>query len=205
MPPSSRRRAAERRSSPPKQRAAKKRKAVKKDVAGPAPSGSGIDFESNRALILHRLLKLNNRLLAPFSTYLEHRHKISVNEFRLLMMIGRLGVTVSHELAELSGVNTMSVSRAVTALHRHGRIEVATDPDNRRRKTLTLTAEGARLFRTMLPTTDKVARYLFEALRPDEVMAFDRYVSTLTAALEARDRQGRSVFLTRTRPDDAED
>lgn len=157
--------------------------------------------ESDPADILHRLLKLNNRLMAPFSTHLEHQHKISINEFRLLMMIGRLGVTASHEIADLTGVNAMSVSRAVAALQRHGRIQVTTDPNNRRRKVLTLTPEGAILYRKMLPATDKVARYLFEALRPDEVMAFDRYVTTLTEALEARDEEGRSLFLERTRPD----
>jgi len=158
----------------------------------------------NPARTLHRLLKLNNRLLQPFSVYLEHQHKISVNEFRLLMMIGRMQVTASHELAELTGVNTMSVSRAVSALRRHGRVNVTQDPSNRRRKTLTLTAEGTRLYRAMLPATDKVARYLFEALRIDEMMAFDRYLRVLIAALEARDEQGRSVFLERTRPDGIE-
>mgnify|MGYP006196704561 CR=1 FL=1 len=71
---------------------------------------------------LHRLLKLNNRLMAPFSTHLAHRYNISLNEFRLLMAIGRLGASASHELAQHTGVNAMSVSRAVATLQRHGRI-----------------------------------------------------------------------------------
>lgn len=156
---------------------------------------------SDPADILHHLLKLNNRLMAPFSIHLEHQYKISLNEFRLLMMIGRLGVTASHEVAEMTGVNAMSVSRAVASLKRHSRIQVTTDPKNRRRKALTLTPEGARLYRAMLPATNKVARYLFEALQPDEIAAFDRYVATLTEALEAHDEEGRSLFLERTRPD----
>lgn len=156
------------------------------------------------AQTLHRLLKLNNRLLQPFSVYLEHQHRISLNEFRVLMMIGRMHVAASHELSERTGVSTMTVSRAVSALRRHGRVNVAPDPKNRRRKTLTLTEEGARLYRSMLPATDKVAGYLFEALRTDEMMAFDRYLQILIDALEARDEQGRSLFLERTRPDDIE-
>ena len=86
--------------------------------------------------LLHQLLKLTNRLMAPFSTHLAHRYKISLNEFRLLMTIGSLGRSASHELAELTGVNVMSVSRAVATLERHGRIEVVRDPANRRRKWL---------------------------------------------------------------------
>jgi DNA-binding MarR family transcriptional regulator len=173
----------------------------KTPLAGSPPADSIAFGHVEEAQILHRLLKLSNRLIAPFTTHLERRHKISVNEFRLLMMIGRHGEAASHQLSELTGVNTMSVSRAVSALQRHGRIEVTRDPSNRRRKTLQLTAEGRRLYETMLPTTDKVAGYLFSALRPDELMAFDRYVTTLTDALEATDTDGRSQFLEQTRPD----
>ncbi|MDB5684347.1 MAG: MarR family transcriptional regulator [Sphingomonas bacterium] len=169
------------------------------DVTSAVDGGAG---GPNPADILHRLLKLNVRLLAPFSMHLEKRHRISVNEFRLLMLIGRLGVSASHELAEMTGVNTMGVSRSVAALQRHGRIEVAEDPNNRRRKTLRLTEEGQRLYDQMLPTTDKVAGYLFGSLRLDEIMAFDRHLTSLIDSLEARDAEGRSVFLESTRPED---
>ncbi len=158
-------------------------------------------MDADRVQSLHNLLKMQNRLMAPFSTHLEHRHKISLNEFRLLMLIGHLGCAASHELVERTGVNAMSVSRAVTTLHKHGRIEVNTDPANRRRKMLRLTAEGRRLYEAMLPATEKVADYLFEALGPAELAAFDRTIATLTAALEAQDERGQSLFLERTRPD----
>ncbi len=150
--------------------------------------------------ILHRLLKLHNRLMAPFATHLEKQHRITVNGFRVLMLIGRLGVTASHELVDLLGVNPMSVHRAVQALHEQGRIAIEPDPADSRRKTLRLTPEGQRLYRQMLPTTDLVADYLFSLLEPDEIARFDRMVSTLTHGLEARDEQGRSVFIERTRP-----
>ena len=89
--------------------------------------------------------------MAPFSTHLAHRYKISLNEFRMLMTIGALGRTASHELAELTGVNVMSVSRAVATLERHGRIEVVPDPGNRRRKWLALTDEGRAALRDHAP------------------------------------------------------
>jgi DNA-binding MarR family transcriptional regulator len=153
---------------------------------------------------LHRILKLSNKLMAPFSANLERQHKISINEFRLLMLIGRQGSAASHELAEMTGVSIMSVSRAVSALEKHGRITVEQDPANRRRKTLRLTPEGERLFAIMRPQTDLVSGYLMSALRPDEVMAFDRFLETLIATLEATDAQGRSLFMERTRPPESE-
>jgi DNA-binding MarR family transcriptional regulator len=168
---------------------------VSEQAPGPLTE-AGLD----RVTAMNHLLKLTNRLMAPFSTHLEKRYRISLNEFRVLMVIGQMGVTASHELAQILGVNTMAVSRAVAALNRHGRIDVATDPLSRRRKTLQLTAEGERLWREMMPASVKVADYLFEALRADEVMAFDHYVRTLTERLEAQDPRGRSVFLERTKP-----
>ena len=154
--------------------------------------------------ILHHVLKLNQRLLLPYSTHIEKQFRISFSEFRVLMLIGRLGSPASHEIAEISGVGVMSISRAVSALQRRGRITVKADPENRRRKLLRLTPVGEKLYRQLAPTTDKVARYLFESLRPDEVRALDRYLTTLIESLEARDEQGRLVFVERTRPDGGE-
>ena len=155
----------------------------------------------DRARMLHQLLKLTNRLMAPFSTHLADRHKISMNEFRLLMTIGSLGTTASHEVAELTGVNVMSVSRAVSALERNGRINVTTDPLNRRRKALVLTEEGQRLYEIMRPHTEKVADYLFSELAPGDIDALDRMLEKLIATLEAKDEAGNSRFLEQTRPD----
>ena len=158
--------------------------------------------ESNdKVAMLHQLLKLTNRLMAPFSTHLAHRYKISLNEFRLLMTIGALGRTASHELAELTGVNVMSVSRAVATLQRHGRIEVVPDPKNRRRKWLSLTAEGERLYAIMRPQSGKVADYLFSDLDQGEIAQLDKILSHLIATLEAKDEAGRSLFIERTKPE----
>lgn len=154
--------------------------------------------------LMHRLLKLTNRLMAPFSTHLANRHRISLNEFRMLMTLGRYGEKASHELAQYTGVNAMSVSRAVSALESKGRILVAIDPANRRRKTLSLTAEGERLYEAMRPESDRVAHYLFDRLGPDDLAALDRIVDALLEALEETDEEGRSLFIERTRPPEAD-
>jgi DNA-binding MarR family transcriptional regulator len=160
----------------------------------------GVTEPEGRVGALHRLLKLNNRLMAPFSTHLSHRHNISLNEFRLLMAIGRLGASASHELAEHTGVNAMSVSRAVQTLERHGRIAVEPDPHNRRRKVLKLTPEGRRLFELMRPQTHAVADYLLAHLPKADLDKLDELVGNLIARLEATDEEGRSLFLERTKP-----
>ena len=160
----------------------------------------GLDY-GDETIVLHRLLKVSNRLMAPFSTHLEKQYDISVNEFRLLMLIGRKGKAASHELAEMTGVNVMSVSRAVASLEKKGRIKVQRDPDNRRRKQLTLTKEGQRLHEIMRPHTDKVSNYLLSDLKPKEVIALRDMLDRLIDTLEAEDEAGNSLFLERTRPE----
>jgi len=160
----------------------------------------GLSEPAGRVGTLHRLLKLTNRLMAPFSTHLSHRHNISLNEFRLLMAIGRLGASASHELAEHTGVNAMSISRAVATLERHGRITVEPDADNRRRKVLRLTAEGRRLYELMVPQTQAVADYLVADLTEADIAKLDEVVGKLIARLEATDEQGRSLFIEQTKP-----
>jgi len=54
----------------------------------------------------------------------------------------------------------------------------------------------------MLRQTIKVGDYLVSDLSAKDVAAFERILSVLIATLEARDEQGRSLFLERTRPDD---
>jgi DNA-binding MarR family transcriptional regulator len=159
--------------------------------------------ENAEVVLLHRLLKLTNRLMAPFSMHLSHRHKISLNEFRLLMTVGALGQTASHEVAELTGVNAMSISRAVATLQRHGRLQVTRDESNRRRKWLSLTEEGERLYQIMRPQTQTVAHYLFSELEPGELAGFESIVERLIERLDATDEMGRSLFLESTRPDAA--
>lgn len=160
---------------------------------------------SSRSETLHRLLKLSNRLMVPFSVHLEHQYKISINEFRLLMLIGRFPQSASHELAEMTGVNAMSISRAVSTLERHGRLKVERDTENRRRKRLTLTPEGERLYRIMRPQTERVADYLLSDLHEHEIAMFDHILKTLIDTLEATDEQGRSRFLEHTKPDNDQD
>lgn len=157
--------------------------------------------ETGAVDVLHRLLKLGARLNVPFSEHLEKRYRVTMNEFRVIMLIGRLGAPAAHEIADISGVTTMSVSRAVTSLKKKGWIACAVDKANRRRKILSLTPRGETLYRDMLPTADKVAEYIFQSLRRDEIIAFDRLVTRLTESLEAEDEQGRSIFVEQTRPD----
>jgi DNA-binding MarR family transcriptional regulator len=92
----------------------------------------------------------------------------------------------------------------VSALERNGRIRVAVDPCNRRRKRLSLTPDGRALYELMRPESDRVADYLLSRLSAGDLAALDRIVDTLIATLEETDSEGRSLLIERTRPDTQE-
>ena len=80
-------------------------------------------------------------------------------------------------------------------------IEVVRDPANRRRKWLTLTKEGQRLYEIMRPQSEKVADYLFSELDQTEVEQLGAILTHLIDTLEAKDAEGQSLFLERTKPE----
>ena len=164
------------------------------------PPRDSLAINASSADTLHWVLKLANKLMAPFSTYLERQYKISLNEFRVLMLVGRFPNAASHELAYMTGVDPMSNSRAVATLQKHDRVEVVRDATNRRRKMLALTAEGQKLYDLMRPQTDNVADYLISRLEPHEVATLNATLVKLIDTLEAQDESGRSLFMERTKP-----
>lgn len=155
-----------------------------------------------QALILHRILQLHNLLMTPFNAHLQKRYRISVNEFRTLMTLGRVEPAAAHEIADVTGLSTMTVSRAVSALESHGWLNVRRNEKNRRSNVLTLSPEGRALFEKMLPVSGQVADYLFEDMPPKELDAFARNVDALIGRLKQVDDEGRSAFLEATRPKD---
>jgi len=148
---------------------------------------------------LNKFLRLHQLLLRSFTENLEAQHDISINEFRVLSMVGQLVETASHEIAEQTGMPVMAISRTVMALEKRGLITRSVDARNRRRKPIKLTQQGSELYHTTLPTSLAVADYLFDSLRVDELLSFDYFMDALTDKVLLTDEQGRSVFVEQTR------
>ena len=137
------------------------------------------------ALLLYRLLKLTNLIGRPFFARDAQRYQISMNELRVLMTLALLREAASHELVDAAGMHPMNVSRAVAALHRHGRVLQRTDPNNRRRKLLQLTPEGLALYRSLVPHVEQIATQLFATLTNEEITTLSRLIDGMTARLES--------------------
>ncbi len=81
----------------------------------------------------------------------------------------------------------MNVSRSVAALRRGGRVEERRDPDNRRRKILSLTAEGRSLHRKLEPHVAAISEFAFSAMSPRDEAFFGDLLELLIVRLQAID------------------
>jgi DNA-binding MarR family transcriptional regulator len=139
------------------------------------------------AMLLYRLLKLAHLIQRPFMVPGTNAYELNVNELRLVVTLAHLGEAASHELCEVAALHPMNVSRAVARLRKQGRVAERPDAGNRRRKLLTLTQEGQRLYVEMVPEIDEAATRLFVGLDPDTLKLLSTLIDRLTRNVAAGD------------------
>jgi len=139
------------------------------------------------AMLLYRLLKLAHLIQRPFMVPGTNAYELNVNELRLVVTLAHLGEAASHELCEVAALHPMNVSRAVARLRKQGRVAERPDIGNRRRKLLTLTREGQRLYDEMVPEIDEAAARLFAGLDAGTLEVLSTMIDRLTRNVSASD------------------
>jgi DNA-binding MarR family transcriptional regulator len=150
------------------------------------------------SLMMFRLLRLYNQMLTVFNTHIEKQFSLSLYEFRVLMILGRMDSAASHEIAKATGIGTMNISRAVASLTKQGHISATVDDNNKRRKILRLTDQGLQRFSQLSPTAELVAKYMVQSLSGDELVLLSRSITQMIQQLEAEDEEGESILLQLT-------
>ena len=150
-------------------------------------AGPRAELEQPRPRLLYRLLKLSNLVGRPFFTHFADRFDLTLNDVRVLMSLSHVGQAASHELCDATGMHPMNVSRSVARLKRQGRIADRADPDNRRRKLLTPTAEGWVIFRTLSPHIRALSEFTLANLSEREVEFLSSLIEVLAQRLESVD------------------
>lgn len=138
-------------------------------------------------VVWYRLLKLTSLMGRPFFTRFAQQYELSANDWRVLTTLASLPESASHELCEVTGMHPMNVSRSVATLRKQGRVSERTDPNNRRRKILSLTPKGWDIYNRGVPQVRKLAQFLFSSMSPLEVEFFGRLVDLLVNRLEEVD------------------
>ena len=137
--------------------------------------------------LLRQLLKLSNLVGRPFFTHFAERYDLTMNDARVLLSLTSVTQAASHELCDVTGMHPMNVSRSVARLRRQGRIVERTDPDNRRRKLLTPTAEGWAIHGKLAPHLKALSEFVFATLSEREAEFLGSLVGVLSERLQSVD------------------
>ena len=144
----------------------------------PGDPSADVDFND---FINVPLIRAGRRLQLYFYKTALAPINMSIQEWRTLLNLQRLGDTHLRELARYGHLDPTHMSRAATALEKRGLIRRYSDPDDSRRKRMAITDEGAALVQKVWP----VAQHMTQAVREEFGEArYDALTGALNKILE---------------------
>lgn len=114
------------------------------------------------------LQRIGGLLSKPFFQQFSEKHNLTLNEWRVVVVVHNLPGTAGHDVGKFAGIIPMNVSRAVATLKKAGRITAQPNPDNRRQNLLYLTESGEHLFEEIYPKAIEHAKKLFSVFSDEE-------------------------------------
>lgn len=133
----------------------------------------------------YRLSVLTNVVSSTIAEAYQRRFGLSIPEWRVLAVLARHPGVSAAEVARLTRMDAVAVSRAVARLLAAGRLRRTIARDDRRRSVLAVTATGTAVYREVAPLALGYERELLATLDAAERAALDRALDALTARAQA--------------------
>ena len=145
--------------------------------------------------LFFKLVRVVNLTARPFVETLARMHQLSLNEWRVMVVLASHPGVAASDLAASTGLDKMSISRAVAALSRHGRISKKVDAQDGRRTLLWLNTAGQRVFKIIGERAKQREAQLFGGIDAAELQRLDRLMDQLLAALSEGDARPPAAAL----------
>jgi DNA-binding MarR family transcriptional regulator len=133
--------------------------------------------------VFFKLIRLVNLTARPFQESVGKLHHLSLIEWRVMVVLASHPGAAATEVVSYTGLDKMSVSRALASLLRVGRISRTTDAQDGRRALVQLSAKGRALFDRISASAVLRETQLFSGISADELQRFEQTVEKLTRAL----------------------
>ncbi|CAN7656430.1 MarR family winged helix-turn-helix transcriptional regulator [Variovorax paradoxus] len=134
--------------------------------------------------LFFKLVRVVNLTARPFHEKVGREHHLTLNEWRAMAVLGAQPGLHATQIADLTGLDKMAVSRALAGLKRNKRVQLLGDPTDRRRSRLYLTAAGKALHETVGMLGRQREAALFEGIAADELVRLDATLDKLIAAVQ---------------------
>lgn len=140
-------------------------------------SRSQIDLER---FLPYRLSVLSNEVSAAIASAYQLRFDLSVPEWRVIAVLARHAGLSARDVAELTSMDAVAVSRAVRRLLASDRIRRDVSKSDRRRSVLRLSRRGVAVYRAVAPLALGYEQELLEGMSAEERHALDLALHKLT-------------------------
>lgn len=132
----------------------------------------------------YRLSVLSNVVSTAIADAYRRRFGLSIPEWRVIAVLSRNPGISAARVAELTRMDEVAVSRAVSRLLRAGRIARSVASDDRRRSVLSVSEAGAAVYREIAPLALRLERDLLEGLSRTQRETLDRMIDRLMRRAE---------------------
>ena len=143
-------------------------------LADPVPDGLVLD-----RFLPYRLSVLANTVSRSIARLYADRFGITIPEWRVLAILGDSGPATSAEIRDRTAMDKVQVSRAIQRLVSARLVSRRTDPADRRRATIAMTAKGTGIYREVVPLALSREAILLDGFTVDERRLLDRLLDRL--------------------------
>ena len=135
--------------------------------------------------LIFKLVRVVNLTARPFLAGLGQTHRLTLNEWRVMVVLASHPGSAATEIAEATGLDKMSVSRALSGLRQQARVLLRSDSNDQRRSHVALSAAGRKLFALIGGHAMEREAELFNGVSAQELAAMGSTLDKLVLALTA--------------------
>jgi len=139
--------------------------------------------------LFFKLVRVVNLTARPFQQRVGQAHQLKLNEWRVMSVLGHHPGCSASQVVERTGLDKMSVSRALGGLKRARRLQAHVDPTDQRRSRLYLTAAGKALFEIASEQGRLREAELFRGIDAAELAQLGATLDKLIAAVSGIDAE----------------
>jgi DNA-binding MarR family transcriptional regulator len=165
------------------------------DVDATAPKAPQVPATGGS--VFFKLVRVVNLTARPFQQRVGRQHQLTLNEWRTMAVLGAQPGLTATQVADLTGLDKMAVSRALAGLQRNKRLHRHEDPTDLRRSRLFLSSVGKALYATVVVQAHEREAELFAGVGADELQRLDATLDKLIASV-AGSSAGRTGFSPAT-------
>lgn len=149
-----------------------------------ALGGEGFDLAT---FLPFRIAALANRLARQLARVSASRFKLTAPEWRIIAVLGQFGAMQNHRVIEVTSLDAVRMSRAVSRLLHKGYITRVETPEDRRCAVIDLTQAGRGVFDAMIPPAIEAEESALAATTSADREALERILTKLEQATKEQD------------------